>query len=203
MRTARRVVVARHGRTAWNVAGRYQGHADVPLDDEGQAQAAQLAERLAALQPSLIVSSDLRRALDSAAPLAGAAGLPLVVDRRLREVDVGNWEGLTQAEVAARHPGEWEAWNAGEDLRRGGGETRSDAAARAVSSLLDHAAAVRDGGLLIAVSHGTVLRSALRRLAAEGLVELDHDPPHLANATWLELTIAVPVADGGVAANCG
>jgi broad specificity phosphatase PhoE len=191
----RRLIAARHGQTAWNAAGRYQGHADVELDAEGRAQAEALAvavvAALAPQRPLLIVASDLRRAVATAAPLAAGLGLSVVVDARLREVDVGAWEGLTPEEAADRFPAEYQAWRTGDDVARGGGETRADAGRRAATALLEHASAVAPGQAALAVAHGMVLRSAVRQLRAWDRVNLDGDPPHLANAAWMDLILTV------------
>jgi broad specificity phosphatase PhoE len=92
------LVVWRHGRTAWNDAGRFQGHTDTPLDDVGRAQAAAASVALASLRPARVVTSDLSRAAATAAYLGAAAGVPVAEDPRLREVDVAT----TYAGRAAR-----------------------------------------------------------------------------------------------------
>ena len=94
------VLFWRHGQTDFNVAGRFQGQSDVPLNDTGRAQAEQAARRLAELGPELIVSSDLSRAAATADSLATLLGLEPVRDRRLRETAFGEWEGSSRAEVA-------------------------------------------------------------------------------------------------------
>ena len=81
----RRLVIWRHGRTTWNAEHRFQGQSDVPLDAVGVEQARRAAVELAALKPSVIVSSDLQRARDTAAALAAVTGLEVNLDRRLRE----------------------------------------------------------------------------------------------------------------------
>ncbi len=187
----RRLVAVRHGRTAWNVAGRYQGHADPDLDDEGRAQAERLAASLRWLRVDRLVSSDLARARLTAGPLARGLGLQVLVDRRLREVDVGAWEGLTPEQAAELHPAQHAAWWAGEDVERGAGETREAAGRRAAEAVVEHATAVPPGGTLLVVSHGMVLRAALRQLRADDLADLDEDPPHLANTGWLEVGLRV------------
>jgi broad specificity phosphatase PhoE len=184
-----RLIVVRHGRTAWNATGRYQGHADRPLDATGRAQAAGLVPVLAPLRPVRIVTSDLRRARDTAAPLARASGLALHPDPGLREVDVGAWEGLTRAEAAERHPDEMAAWERGDDVARGGGETRRAAGVRAADALVAHLAAVPAGGVMIAVAHGLVLRAAVDELAGRGVVVVDGPAPHLGNAEWVEVRV--------------
>jgi broad specificity phosphatase PhoE len=184
-----RLFVVRHGRTAWNAEGRYQGHADPPLDALGEVQAEATARILAGHRPGLLVVSDLRRAVATAAPLARASGLDPVVDPRLREVDLGAWEGLTRAEAAQRFPDEMASWEAGADIARGGGETRTGAGRRAAGAILEHLAALPPGSVAVVVSHGLVLRSAVRELAATGYTVLAGDPPHLDNGAWLDLTV--------------
>ena len=91
----RRLILLRHGRTAWNHVLRVQGHTDVGLDDTGHAQAAGVAPTVAAMAPSLLWTSDLARAWETAAPVAAATGLAAVPDARLREFSLGEREGLT------------------------------------------------------------------------------------------------------------
>ncbi len=184
--------MARHGRTSWNARGLFQGHADIPLDAEGEAQAAALAATLAPLRPDRIVVSDLARARQTAAPLAVATGLDLEIDHRMREVDVGTWEGITAADAAARFPDDYRAWTAGHDTRRGGGETRSDGGRRAADAIVEHLLAAGDGTLVIVISHGLVLRAALDELSSRGLVDIDGPSAPFANAAWLDLRAEVP-----------
>ena len=96
----RRLVLVRHGRTAWNAEGRAQGHADVSLDDTGREQAEEMADVVAAYDPALLASSDLARARETAAFLEKATGLTAREDARLREYDTGARTGLTRAEFA-------------------------------------------------------------------------------------------------------
>lgn len=154
----------RHGRTAWNADGRMQGQADVALDAVGRGEAVAAAPLLAALRPDALVTSDLLRARRTAEVLAGLTGLPLQVDPGLREVDLGRWSGLTGEEARARHPEEYAAWLTGEDVRRGGGETLVEAAARARSVLDPLVAALPERGLAVAVTHGATARATLGHL---------------------------------------
>jgi len=96
----------RHGQTTWNAEHRFQGQSDIPLDETGHAQAERAARLLAALRPDLIVSSDLSRAVSTAAPLARLAGLEVILDKDLRERSGGSWEGLTDTEIRERYPDE-------------------------------------------------------------------------------------------------
>src|ERR1700735_3011372 len=108
----RRIVfVARHGETDWNAAGRWQGHTDVPLNDNGRAQARALAERLRGARLAGVVASDLSRAHETARIVAGELGVSLAyVERELRERGFGVFEGLTRAECETHHAEAWRAW---------------------------------------------------------------------------------------------
>ena len=157
----RRIVFLRHGRTAHNADGRIQGQLDIGLDETGRAQAAALAAAWQATPPTVIVSSDLERARDTAAVIATATGQPLLLDVRLRELDLGSWQGLTSAEAAQRFPQDHAAWHRGEDVARGGGETYAQAGARAVACALD---LLPPAGMLLAVTHGGTARGAIGTL---------------------------------------
>ncbi len=161
----RRVLLVRHGRTAYNAQRRFQGQLDLPLDEVGRAQAAELALTLARCEPVAIVSSDLERARDTAAPLAAKLGLSVPVDPRLREIDMGTWQGLTNAEVLEHFPAEFHAWQRGGDVRRGGGETYAEVAVRAVAAVEDALAAASAGtGPLVVVTHGGTIRAVVSAL---------------------------------------
>ncbi len=167
----RRLVLLRHGRTADNASGRIQGQLDTPLDDVGRAQAVAVAPFLAALGPALLLSSDLSRARNTAEPLAAATGLGLRLDARLRELDLGGWQGLTGEQARERFPQEHADWVAGRDVPRGGGESYAQAGARAVACLLEALDDVPASGSLVAVTHGGTAKGALCLL-------LDVDPAH-------------------------
>lgn len=159
--TAARVVVWRHGETAWNAEGRYQGQADVALNARGLSQAAAAAPRIAALRPDRIVSSDLSRASVTAQQLARHTGLPVELEPRLQEINVGEWAGMTNAEVFAAHPDFAEALRAGRDARRSAsGETGAQAGSRVAAALLDIAESSAEGSTVVAVGHGFALRVA-------------------------------------------
>ena len=157
----RRLVLLRHGRTADNASSRIQGQLDTPLDAHGRAQADAVAPALAALDPALLLSSDLARAAATAAPLASATGLTATFDPRLRELHLGAWQGLTLSEAAERYPDEHTAWREGTDVARGGGETYADAAARAAACLREHLPELPPGRTLLAVTHGGTARATL------------------------------------------
>lgn len=98
-----RLYLIRHGQTDWNLEGRWQGHADVPLNDLGLQQAAQVAQELAGVGLQAIYSSDLKRARQTAGYLAEATGLPVRVDARLREIHQGEWQGMLVQDIQARY----------------------------------------------------------------------------------------------------
>jgi broad specificity phosphatase PhoE len=157
--TARRLVVWRHGRTEWNHTGRFQGQADIPLDDRGHLQAKTAAQVLAGFDPVAIVASDLSRARQTAAPLAELTGLPVATDRRLREIHVGSWEGLTVAEMTALDPERAERYLQGEDIRRSPtGETVAEVGDRVAAALGEVAEAAPDGSTVVVVMHGLAAR---------------------------------------------
>ncbi|MEU1388672.1 MULTISPECIES: histidine phosphatase family protein [unclassified Nonomuraea] len=155
---SRRIVCLRHGQTLWNVEHRFQGHSDIPLDETGVAQAARAASLLASLRPTLIVSSDLQRAHDTALALGRLVGLDVTVDKDFRERGGGQWEGLTRDEIAARWPEEYIAWEAPD------GEPVSEVATRVATSMRKWAARLDDDGLLVVASHGAALRLGICEL---------------------------------------
>src|SRR5256885_10211332 len=101
---ARRVVLLRHGRTEWNATGRFQGQMDSPLDGIGLAQAAAAGVAIVPMEPDAIVASDLSRTADTAAAVSAEVGVPVSLDKRLREIHLGEWQGLTRAGGRARVP---------------------------------------------------------------------------------------------------
>ncbi len=155
----RRVILWRHGRTEWNVAGRVQGQTDVPLDAVGRQQAADAAARLAALSPNRILSSDLSRAADTARALGARTGLEVEFDPRFRELAFGEREGLTWVESWQRFPEEMKAWAAGDQSQIVGAESYAQAGARFAAALTDYLAEVPVESTLVVVAHGAVLRT--------------------------------------------
>jgi broad specificity phosphatase PhoE len=158
----RRLILLRHGRTAWNDSGRAQGHTDIPLDDTGRAQAAEAAAYVAGLRVAAIWSSDLVRARETADIIARATGLPVKADARFREYDVGERHGLTVAEAAERFGGLGPAWELG--IRRPGvpgAETYDDVAARIVPACREALDSLDSAETGLVVSHGACLKVAV------------------------------------------
>lgn len=153
--TASQLVVWRHGRTEWNASNRFQGQADIALDSLGGAQARRAAVVLAALRPAAIHSSDLMRASVTAEALATLTGLEVRLDRRLREIDVGSWEGLLGREIDEADPELARRLHAGEDVRRSlTGESPSEVAERVAAALTEIVDAAADGSTVVVVTHG-------------------------------------------------
>lgn len=187
--TAGRVILVRHGRTTWNADARFQGQTDVPLDDVGVGQARRTAD---ALYDQLvgtevkIISSDLSRAAQTARALGTKLHVEVSLDERLREISYGQWEGHTRDEIRLAWPEEFEAWRrGGDDVRITGGESRTEAATRCASAVVEAEKAM-DGGTLVCVSHGGTLKGAIFRLLdAPGLPW--NAIEGLRNAHWAEL----------------
>jgi len=159
--TNRRVIVWRHGRTAWNVAGRVQGQSDVPLDEVGLAQARDASGYLAALKPSRIISSDLERAAVTAAALGSRTRLTVELDSRLREMNFGAREGLTWSQAWSRFPQGMKAWVSGDETKLPGSETHRQAGERFSSALRGYLTELPPGETLVIVAHGAVLRAGV------------------------------------------
>lgn len=182
-----RLILWRHGRTAWNAAGRFQGQLDPPLDAHGRRQAAAAAPYVAAgLSPedTVVVSSDLDRAAETARAVAGLLGVRLRLDERLREHGMGSWEGLTRDEVADRFPDQHTDWMAGRPVLGRGGEEPADVGSRAVAALAD----LPPVAVAVVVTHGGTAGRLMEQL-------LDLRPDHrrvlgpLGNCAWSELVV--------------
>jgi broad specificity phosphatase PhoE len=154
-----RLLVVRHGQSEWNAVGRWQGRADVALDQAGRQQAAEAALMLGTFDG--VWASDLQRARLTAMIIAEILGIgPVQVDARLGETDVGPWQGLTHSEVEAGWPGFLA------DRRRPDGFEPYDAAAERMIEAMRHIAAQHRGGEVLVISHGGVIRAVRRLLDA-------------------------------------
>ncbi|MDB1088190.1 histidine phosphatase family protein [Streptomyces sp. ACA25] len=160
----RKIVLWRHGQTAWNLERRFQGSTDIALTPEGLAQARRAAALLAGLRPDAIIASDLQRTAATAAELAVLTGLNVLHDESLRETYAGAWQGLTHDEIVERFGAEYAAWKRGEAVRRGGGELETEVADRAAPFVERHAEKLPENGTLVVVSHGGTIRTTIGRL---------------------------------------
>ncbi|MCW2832007.1 MAG: histidine phosphatase family protein [Aeromicrobium sp.] len=155
----RHIVLWRHGRTQWNVDGRVQGQSDTDLDDTGREQARAAAARLAALRPYRIVSSDLKRARETAEALGALTGTEVELDPRLREMNFGEREGMTWREAWDAFPDGMRAWAEGDETQIPGSETHRQAGERLADALRDHLEDLPAGESIVIVAHGAVLRT--------------------------------------------
>jgi broad specificity phosphatase PhoE len=155
------LLLIRHAESSWNAAGRWQGHGDPPLSDRGRAQANALARELSQEAIDVLVSSDLRRAAETAAILGQARGLQPKWNPRLRELDIGDWEGLTRDQIERTAGDVLRRFDAGDlDVRPGGGENLREIEQRAFSALTELVDA-NPGRRLAVVTHLGVIRALL------------------------------------------
>jgi len=159
-----RILLARHGETEWNRLGLWQGQADPPLNETGRGQAETLAEQLAEDGIEAIYSSDLLRASETARIVGDRLGLAVSEDRRLREIDVGSWSGLTREDVQKRFPDGFMRWLAGELGHDG--ETR-EALTRRVVEVVEEIAHAHVGEFVLVVTHGGAIRAVRRHTAGD------------------------------------
>ena len=153
-----KLLLARHGETDWNREHRWQGHSDTPLNDRGREQARALADELAEEPVVAIYSSDLLRAYETARAVAERKGLDVIVDRDLREIHLGDWEGLTSTEIEERWPDDLSRWRAGDPVLGRGGETPEQLRERVLGAA-HRIAAAHPGEQVLVVSHGGALRA--------------------------------------------
>ena len=199
--TARRLVVVRHGETLDNAAGIWQGLKDSELSPVGLAQADKAAPVVAAYQPELIVASDLARARVTAERVGEAASMPVRLDPRLREIDVGEWQGVTTAEVRNRDPELLAAMGRGEDVRRGHtGETVAVLAARVRAALDDVIAELSPGRVAVVVCHGVAARAGVASLVGLDQMQALQVLWGLENCHWAVLAEASLVSGAPVPA---
>ena len=155
------LLLIRHAESSWNALGRWQGHGDPPLSDRGRAQAHALARELASETIDVLVSSDLRRAAETAAILGEARGLRPELNPRLRELDLGDWEGLTRDQIERKAGNALRRFDAGDlDVRPGGGENLREIEQRAFSIVAELVDA-HPGRRLAIVTHLGVIRALL------------------------------------------
>ena len=154
---ATRLIVVRHGETAWNVDTRIQGHLDIPLNATGLWQARQLGDALAGEAISAIYTSDLLRARKTAQAVADATGAALIDEPGLRERAFGSFQGRTFAEIEAEHPEQARRWRQRDpDYAPDGGESLRVLRERVVDTT-HRLAARHPGELVLLVTHGGVL----------------------------------------------
>lgn len=179
-----RLLLARHGETDWNRAGRYQGQASVPLNGTGRAQAARLADVLEHIAYDALYSSDLPRALQTAQIIDAQATR---TDARLREPYYGQFEGLTYDEMAALAPAVYHKWQRDRSTPPPGGEPIPDIVERAASFLRDMRA-WHPAQTVLVISHGELLQVLLCTALDRPIADFRQFPLHNATLTELHLT---------------
>lgn len=167
--TLRQLVLLRHGQTDYNALGRMQGHLDSHLTADGLAQAGTVAPEVARLKPARVISSDLRRAADTAAVVAEACGVPVEIDVRLRETNLGEWQGRTVADIEATWPGAIAAWRQDPSWAPPGGESRIEVVRRSTPVVDEVDDALADGSessTAVLVAHGGLIAGLVCGLLA-------------------------------------
>lgn len=187
-----RLVLVRHGQTAANLERRIQGQGGAGLSPVGAEQAERTAAWLAAVHPgATVVSSDLQRSRETAAPIAARLGADVVTDEGLRERDFGAWTDQLVSDLAGTWPELAERWARGEDVVADvGGESSAQLTDRVVATLRRLVDGIEDGATLVCVTHGGPVWHGTHGL-------LDIEPPRLgpvANGSITRLTVADGVA---------
>lgn len=197
MRTT--VYLIRHGETDWNMDGRWQGHVDIPLNEQGVQQSRLLAQRLVAegVRFDYIYSSDLARAYQTAWEVGAAMNVPVELLPPLREIDLGAWSGLTREDIKARYPVEYALLEKGQDIARGGGETLAALRKRVIQGI-EAIVAQHHGETLAFFSHGGPIRMMLGYVCQE--FDITRLPcPHIGNTS---INILRHSPDGWEMARC-
>ena len=186
---ARRLFLIRHGQTTYNATGRMQGHLDTQLSDEGRALAQAVGQMLVDKDIRKIVSSDLTRAADTAAAVGKRLGLDYSVDVRLRETDLGTWQGMNHEEVDEQFPGQRAIWRHDPTWAPPEGESRVEVAQRArpvIDELMQSFPQWEDGAVLI-VAHGGAI-AALTSILLDLEISQYGILSGLKNTHWAQLT---------------
>jgi alpha-ribazole phosphatase/probable phosphoglycerate mutase len=158
------LILVRHGETAWNAERRYQGHQPIPLNDRGRQQAARAGGRLREIGAAALYASDIARAWETAQLIGLSTGLTPQPLPDLREIDDGQWAGLTPDELLVRFPEHMAAMQLAPDITvRLGGESYAQMQLRTVRAF-EQLAAQHRGQTVIGVSHGGAIRALVCHL---------------------------------------
>ena len=163
-----RLIFIRHGSSTWNEEQRIQGQLDPPLSASGEVQAARLGERLRNLEPAGFYSSDLSRAASTAAAIATRNGCQPTFLPGLREIALGEWEGLSRNEIKAAYPAQWERWRARPSWDIVPGAEGTAPFEERVGAVLDTITERHRTGQVLIVTHGGVIQVALLRILGRG-----------------------------------
>lgn len=153
-----RIILIRHGESQGNIENRFRGRKDYPLNERGRKQALELTEKLSGFNPDIIYSSPLKRAMETAAPLAQRCSINIIVEEGFNNISLGNWEGRLKSEISREYPEEWQIWlNTPERLNLSGAETFESVQKRAFKSLL-RISEEHSNKTIVVVSHRTTLK---------------------------------------------
>ena len=181
-----RIHLVRHATSVWNDERRIQGQLDPPLSQGGRDQARQLARRLSGCHFEGFYSSDLTRARATAETIGEALGTRPVLWPELREVGLGEWEGLNRQEITARYPGQWERWLAEPNWDVVPGGEGTTAFERRFGSALERLLEQHRTGDLLVVTHGGVIQVLLLKIVGRGSHGLFPFTIHNTSITLLE-----------------
>lgn len=188
--------LVRHGQTDWNLYGRYQGHSDIPLNHTGRSQAEALAQMVDGSRITAVYSSDLQRAHATARAVADRWNLTIRTDTRLREVNLGSWEGLTVPEITTHYPLEFERRQRDPvDGKPPQGESVRELAAR-IRPAIDEIAARHHPGPVLIVAHGLALATVLCAATQTPLSDSFRMIPENAIATVVHWPVPTPGETG-------
>ena len=175
------LILVRHGETEWNAERRIQGHLDIPLNSTGLVQAEAVGNRIGDVDIDVLVSSDLRRAMQTVAPISARRELPVVSEARLRERNLGVLQGKTVEEAQQLVPEAFKVFRSrAEDTALAEGESLSAFAGRAIEALTALTQQHR-GKRIVAVTHGGVLDIAYRHATGMPLAAPRTFPIHNAS----------------------
>ncbi|RSD28953.1 histidine phosphatase family protein [Mesobacillus subterraneus] len=181
--------VIRHGETEWNKEKRSQGRLDSALTMKGEEDAILLGERLKDTEFRQIISSPSGRTLDTARLVKGERLIPLITDERLMEIDLGTWQGKTEAEIKSHYPNAFDSyWNQPEAYENEDGETFLQVQQRLLQFLEDLEKKMTEGNVLI-VTHGVVIKT-LHLLCRNASISQVWDPPYIHGTSLTVLTLS-------------
>ena len=181
-----RLILARHGETPWNREGRYQGHSQTGLNFHGRRQAENLARALRAFPVTALYASPLLRAMQTAETVAKALSIPIVSLDGLMEMHLGDLDGLTGDEMRRDHPEILVQWDKDPSIIQiPGGESLPQVQARMLASV-DRIRNDNPDGLVVAVSHGLAIETAVLRVLGLPLSQLRRVRVDLGSLTVLE-----------------
>jgi len=181
-----RLLLARHGQTEWHSDNRYVSRTDIGLTETGREQARTLARRAEREKVNLVLSSPLGRALLTAKPAAAACNLEPETDERLRELDFGEWEGRTLAEIREEDPESVRRFEESAEHGFPGGEPLHEGADR-VLKVFACLARSHAGETVLVVAHNTLLRLALCRMLGVELGQYRRLMPRVVNGAVSEV----------------